>query len=152
MRFRIFAGVSMLALTIVFANGETPETRNAPDDALTFAKVRGMSIPKTPVWPNLGAQVDASCNNIPLREFLSNLAKQSNTKIVLDERKIANTQAALDKPLTMAVSSEISLKSTLSLALEPVHLGYYIKDGRIVVTSESFILSAPEPMIGPFAW
>lgn len=152
MRFRILAGVSVLALTIVFAHGETPETRNAPDDALTFAKVRGMSIPKTPVWPNLGAQVDANCNNIPLRDFLSNVAKQSNTKIDLDERKIANTQAALDKPITMTVSSEISLKSTLNLALEPVQLAYYITDGRIVVTNESFILSASEPMNHPLAW
>jgi hypothetical protein len=98
--------------------------------------------------PKLWVEVDANCNNMPLREFLSQLAKQSDTIIYLDERKVANTQVALSQPVTITLDAKISLNAALTVALEPFDLEHYVKDERIVVTNESFIVSAMEASKG----
>lgn len=125
----------MLAVATFFAGQKSAKLRQAKSDS-----------------PNLSATINADCREMPLREFLSILAKRSNTSIYVDERECANTQNALRQPITMKLGIPVSLDSARSLALEPLYLGYYIKDGRVVVTSESFIMSASEPMISPNGW
>lgn len=146
MSFRVLACLSFLALSILFANGAPPETKTFPNDMHHISISRLKSQVSKRESPNLWVEVDANCSNVPLRDFLSKLGEQSRVSIHLDEREIADTQGAFDKPITIKVDAKISLKSTLSLALEPVHLDYYLKDGRVVVTNESFILRAPDPM------
>ena len=45
-------------------------------------------------------------------------------------------KSSSDTPVTIDLSQEISLKSALSLILEPLHLGYVIKDEVLKITSE----------------
>lgn len=134
MSFQVLACLSVFALAIL-AYGATPETGRVLDTSSSMSRLHQFK-----ELPNLRIKVDANCRDIPLREFLSKIAKQTDTLIYLDERKFANTEVAFSQPLTISVDEQISLESALNLALEPLHLEHYIKNGRVVVTNESFIV------------
>ncbi|MEM9352776.1 MAG: hypothetical protein AAGA92_07165 [Planctomycetota bacterium] len=92
--------------------------------------------------PHFLAEVDMNCTELPLRDLLSSLARQARSTVIFDERKVANTQAALAEPMTIEIDQKIRLCTALGLALERRELAYYVKDGKIVVTNKSFVLSS----------
>lgn len=140
MNARVLACLSGVALAVV-AYGATPETTSIPNGAWydSMELTSGCLVKHEP--PDLRAKVDMTCSDLPLRDLLSSLAKQAEVTVFLDEREIANTQAAFDRPMAVEISDKITLYSALALALEPQGLAYYTKDGKVVVTNQSFVVS-----------
>ncbi len=72
----------------------------------------------------------------PLHEVIDYLSRLTDVNIHLDPQGLAEEGVNPDVPITIELNSEIQLKSALNLILEPLHLGYVIKDEVLKVTSE----------------
>lgn len=75
-------------------------------------------------------------DNAPLSQVLEYLAKLAEVNLHLDPQGMAEEGVSSDTPVTINLSQEISLQSALNLILEPLHLGYVIKDEVLKITSE----------------
>ncbi|HEX4130456.1 MAG TPA: hypothetical protein VHZ24_10450 [Pirellulales bacterium] len=84
----------------------------------------------------LRTPVSLQFKDAPLEEVMKHLAKLANVSIYLDPRGLAEEAVDTSTPITIDVTQEISLKSALSLILEPLHLSYVIKDEVLKITSE----------------
>jgi type II secretory pathway component GspD/PulD (secretin) len=83
---------------------------------------------ETPV-PNLNFK------DLPLKEVLNDLATLSGINIVEDTAALQERGISLDQPLSLRVEN-ISLKSTLNLLLQKVHLTWMIKEQVLQITTE----------------
>jgi general secretion pathway protein D len=72
----------------------------------------------------------------PLTQVLESLATLAQVNMHIDPRGLSEEGVASDTPVTIDLSQDISLKSALSLILEPLHLGYVVKDEVLKITSE----------------
>jgi general secretion pathway protein D len=84
----------------------------------------------------LKTPVSLQFKDAPLEEVMRHLAKLANVSIYLDPRGLAEEAVDTSTPITIDLTHEISLKSALSLILEPLHLSYVIKDEVLKITSE----------------
>lgn len=73
----------------------------------------------------------------PLGEVMDDLAQMSGINIHLDNRGLIQEGVSSSTPVTINITSEISLKSALNLILEQYHLGYSINDEVLKITSET---------------
>ena len=83
---------------------------------------------KTPVLPKY--------NETPLTKVVDGLSQLAGINIHLDPRGLSQEGVRSDTPITLNLPQEISLKSALTLILEPLHLTYTIKDEVLKITSE----------------
>ncbi len=83
---------------------------------------------KTPVLPNY--------DKMPLSQVIDSLSKLAGINIYLDPRGLGQEGVEPDTPVSLTLSSEVSLESALNLILEPLHLTYMIKDEVLKITSE----------------
>ncbi|MEI6506672.1 MAG: hypothetical protein WCO90_12480, partial [Planctomycetota bacterium] len=86
---------------------------------------------ETPVKPSYRAQ--------PLSTVIDALARQADVAIHLDMVGLDQEAVRSDTPVTLALDQSISLKSALKLLLEPLHLGYVVKDEVLKVTSPRLV-------------
>jgi len=84
----------------------------------------------------LRTPVSLAFDNKPLSEVLDYLAKLTEVNFYLDPQGLAEEGITSSTPVTIEVRHEIMLKSALNLILEPLHLGYVIKDEVLKITSE----------------
>lgn len=73
----------------------------------------------------------------PLAEVMDALSRMAGIDIYLDPRGLNQEGVSSDTPVSINLNNEISLESALNLILEPLHLGYTIKDEVLKITSES---------------
>lgn len=85
----------------------------------------------TPVKPTYREQ--------PLSVVIDSLAKQADVAIHLDMVGLDQEAIRSDTPVTLSLDQPISLKSALKLLLEPLHLGYVVKDEVLKVTSPRLV-------------
>ena len=83
---------------------------------------------KTPVLPKY--------NETPLTKVVEGLSQLAGINIHLDPRGLSQEGVRSDTPITLNLPQEISLKSALTLILEPLHLTYTVKDEVLKITSE----------------
>jgi len=83
----------------------------------------------------LDQPVRPSYRDQPLAMVIEALAKQADVAIHLDMVGLDEEAVRSDTPVTLALDQPISLKSALKLLLEPLHLGYAVKDEVLKVTS-----------------
>ena len=83
---------------------------------------------KTPVLPKY--------NETPLTKVVEGLSQLAGVNIHLDPRGLSQEGVRYDTPITLNLPQEISLKSALTLILEPLHLTYTIQDEVLKITSE----------------
>jgi general secretion pathway protein D len=83
---------------------------------------------KTPVLPKY--------NETPLTKVVEGLSQLAGVNIHLDPRGLSQEGIRSDTPITLNLPQEISLKSALTLILEPLHLTYTIQDEVLKITSE----------------
>ncbi|WP_428308679.1 hypothetical protein [Lacipirellula sp.] len=83
---------------------------------------------KTPVLPKY--------NETPLTKVVEGLSQLAGVNIHLDPRGLSQEGVRSDTPITLNLPQEISLKSALTLILEPLHLTYTIQDEVLKITSE----------------
>ena len=75
----------------------------------------------------------------PLTAVIDALAKQADVAIHLDMVGLDQEAVRSDTPVTLSLDQPISLKSALKLLLEPLHLGYVVKDEVLKVTSPRLV-------------
>ena len=75
----------------------------------------------------------------PLSVVIDSLAKQADVAIHLDMVGLDQEAVRSDTSVTLALDQPISLKSALKLLLEPLHLGYVVKDEVLKVTSPRLV-------------
>ncbi len=105
--------------------------RKASTDRDAFRTKQELEIQKklkTPVLPNY--------DKMPLSQVIDSLSKLAGINIYLDPRGLGQEGVEPDSPVSLTLSSEISLESALNLILEPLHLTYMIKDEVLKITSE----------------
>jgi general secretion pathway protein D len=83
---------------------------------------------RTPVLPRY--------DETPLSKVVDGLSQLAGVNIHLDPRGLSQEGVRTDTPVTLNLPQEISLKSALTLILEPLHLTYTVKDEVLKITSE----------------
>ncbi len=83
---------------------------------------------------SLSRQVSMHFENEPLQTVINKLAVDSNINFRLDPQGLEEVQVDSNTPITIDVDG-IQMKSALNLILEPLHLGYAIRDEVLKITS-----------------
>jgi len=84
----------------------------------------------------LSTPVSCKFRQRPLADVIDELRKLTGVNIHLDQKGLDEEGVSSDTPITIDLTSDISLKSALKLILEPLHLSYVIKDEVLKITSE----------------
>ena len=87
----------------------------------------------------LETKVKAPYKDQPLSEVLADLQKQAGVPIHLDMVGLEQEAITSDTRVTLSLEDSISLKSVLKLLLEPLHLGFVVKDEVLKVTSPRLV-------------
>ncbi len=74
--------------------------------------------------------------NAPISQVFEKLSAMTGVPIYLDQRGLAAEGVDSSTPISIDLSSEISLKSALSLILAEHHLSYVVKDEVLKITSD----------------
>lgn len=84
----------------------------------------------------LDQPVMARFKDQPLIDVVQELGRTAGINVYLDPRGLDELGIAPDSRVTLNLSTEVSLKSALNLILEPLELGYVIKDEVLKITSQ----------------
>ncbi len=101
-----------------------------------FRGGRQRSAKELEIEQKLRTPVSLRFRETPLHEVIDYLSRLTDVNIHLDPQGLAEEGVNPDVPITIELNSEIQLKSALNLILEPLHLGYVIKDEVLKITSE----------------
>jgi general secretion pathway protein D len=123
---------------------EFPTTRDWKDltknRAQLQAEGRSQATPaELEIHRKLEMKVKPDYRNKPLAVVLDGLAKQAGVGIHLDMVGFEQEAVRSDTPVTLALDQPISLKSALKLLLEPLHLGYAVRDEVLKITSPRLV-------------
>lgn len=91
------------------------------------------------IQKKLDKPVKPTYRDQPLAVVIDALAKQADVAIHIDMVGLDEEAVRSDIPVTLTLDQPISLKSALKLLLEPLHLGYVVKDEVLKVTSPRLI-------------
>ena len=96
--------------------------------------------PKSPqeleIERKLTTPVSLSFRDAPLSQVIQHLRDLSAVNIYLDPQGMAEEGVDPSHPISIDLTTDISLKSALNLILSPLHLGYVIKNEVLKITSE----------------
>lgn len=87
----------------------------------------------------LDEKVKPAFREQPLAAVLDALSKQAGVAIHLDMVGLDQEAVRSDTPVTLSLDQPISLKSALKLLLEPLQLGYVVRDEVLKVTSPRLV-------------
>ncbi len=87
----------------------------------------------------LNTKVKPAYHDAPLAKVLEDLGAQADVAVHLDLAGLDEEAVRSDTSVTLALDQPISLKSALKLILEPLHLGYAIRDEVLKVTSPRLV-------------
>ena len=91
------------------------------------------------IQQKLDEKVLPSYREQPLAVVLDALSKQAGVAIHLDMVGLDQEAVGSNTPVTLSLDQPISLKSALKLLLEPLHLGYVVRDEVLKVTSPRLV-------------
>lgn len=139
--WEIFAGVERSTISPVRDGAELVYDRKIWDD---LKKRPGsdrqggrFNAREQQIEQRLGTQVKLEYSDRPLAEVMESLSRMADVDIYLDPRGLNQEGVSTDTPVSIALNSEISLKSALNLILAPLNLAYTIKDEVLMITSEA---------------
>jgi general secretion pathway protein D len=84
---------------------------------------------------SLSKPVEARFESRPLQEVLDTLGRMTGINVYLDPQGMHAEGVSSDTPVTLNLSQPISLKSALTLILEPLRLSYVIQNEVLRITS-----------------
>jgi hypothetical protein len=105
--------------------------RSWADDAKAGAGERGLSVRE--IQAKLRAKTDIAVDNVPLRDFVSDLSKKHGIAIRLDEQGLQQAGAAPHVPVT-ANFSDVTVNVALLRILGELGLRHVVKEGEVVIT------------------
>ena len=89
------------------------------------------------VTVRLKRPIRAQFENTPLRKALAELAKSGGVAISIDKGAFSEEAKIQDSPITLSLTEEVRLEIALQLTLHPLRLGYVVRDGAVVVTTQA---------------
>jgi general secretion pathway protein D len=101
-----------------------------------FEKETRLSPVEMEIQKSLGKPVEVKFTNRPLSEVMTLLGQMTGVNIYLDPQGLRAEGLTSDTPVTLDLSQPISLKSALTLLLEPLHLSYVVQSEVLRVTSQ----------------
>jgi len=99
-----------------------------------------VSAAEVAIHKKLDTKVKPAYRNQPLATVIDALATQADVAIHLDLVGLEQEAVRSDTPVTLSLDQPISLKSALKLLLEPLHLGYVVKDEVLKITSPRLVM------------
>ena len=87
------------------------------------------------VEKKLRSNVTVNFSDAPLTNILSILSEDADVRITVDPAGLAKENVDPSMAVTMVLSQPISLKSTLTLLLDPLRLSYFRQGNHLIVTS-----------------
>ena len=123
---------------------EFPTTREWADLTKTrterLAEGRNrVTVAELEIQKKLEEKVRPAFREQPLAAVLDALSKQAGVAIHIDMVGLEQEAVGSDTPVTLSLDQPISLKSALKLLLEPLHLGYVVRDEVLKVTSPRLV-------------
>ncbi len=97
---------------------------------------RRMSPAEIEIRQALDKPVEVSFTNRPLAEVIDTLSKMVNVNMHLDPRGLHAEGVTTNTPVSLNLARPISLKSSLNMILEQLHLSYVIQNEVLVITSQ----------------
>jgi general secretion pathway protein D len=88
------------------------------------------------IQKSLSKLVEVKFDNRPLAEVMDTLSKMAGVNVYLDPQGMHAEGVTSDTPVTLNLTQPISLRSALSLVLEPLGLGHVIQHEVLRITSE----------------
>jgi general secretion pathway protein D len=118
--------------------GDVSRWQDLTNDRLRMleAQRRQLSPAEQEIQEALKRPVEVRFNNTPLKEVLETLGQVVNVNVYPDAMGMAAEGVTSDTPVTINLTSPISLKSALNIILEPLRLSYVIQNEVLLVTSE----------------
>jgi hypothetical protein len=92
---------------------------------------------RLPLEMRLKKRIAIDFVNTPLAEVIETLRKRSDIDIVVDEPALVEAGISRETPVSMTFE-HIPVKSALQLTLHQVGLAWWLKDGRLIVTTEQY--------------
>jgi general secretion pathway protein D len=96
---------------------------------------QGMSPATQKIWGQLKQPVLVDFKDRPLGEVLRTLSDMSGVPIHMDLNGLAAEGVTTDSPVTLSLSSQISLRSALNLIVHPLNLDFQPQNDVLTVTS-----------------
>ena len=87
----------------------------------------------------LDTKVTPAYDRQPLSKVLEDLGRKAGVAVHLDAAGLGEEKVNSETPVTLALEQPISLKSALKLILEPLNLGYAVRDEVLKVTSPKLV-------------
>lgn len=105
-----------------------------------YAKEQGrkMSERELEIQQKLKTPVSVQFESTALAKVIDHLGQLAGVNFYLDPQGLAEQGVSTDTPVSIDLRHEIKLESALNLILQPLHLGYVIKDDVLKVTSEQY--------------
>ncbi|MBL8829363.1 MAG: hypothetical protein JNM18_20430, partial [Planctomycetaceae bacterium] len=125
------------SVPIVFPDAKAWDTMTKNRASLLAERRARRSDKELEIEQRLRTPVSLKFKNAPLQEVITRLAQLAQINMHLDPLGLGEEGVTFDTPVTIDLSQEISLKSALSLILEPLHLSYIVKDEVLKITSET---------------
>ena len=123
---------------------EFPDTREWAD--LTKSRIERLAegrnrvtAAELEIQKKLEEKVRPAFREQPLAAVLDALSKQAGVAIHIDMVGLEQEAVGSDTPVTLSLDQPISLKSALKLLLEPLNLGYVVRDEVLKVTSPRLV-------------
>ena len=104
--------------------------RRSRDTASLFGSVQEQKLKQ-----QLSTPVSVQYKNRPLGEVIEDLKNVVGIPIVMNQRAMEAVRVQVDEPVTLELQNPIELRSALNLILQPLDLGYEIKDEVLQITS-----------------
>ncbi len=96
---------------------------------------RGMTPAAQKIWAQLKQPVLVDFKNRPLGEVMTALSDMSGVLIHLDQSSLSAEGVTTETPVTLSLSSQISLRSALNLILNPQNLTFQPVDEVLMISS-----------------
>ncbi len=88
------------------------------------------------IYEALSKPTDVDFEEKPLKDIIEKIAQTSGIQIQFDEKALSEAAVATDTPITKRLRG-ISLRSTLRLLLRPLQLTYVIRNGVLLITTQT---------------
>ncbi|MDD3468684.1 MAG: hypothetical protein PHE53_01735 [Thermoguttaceae bacterium] len=97
---------------------------------------RNLTEAETEITQKLKAPVQVRFNGEPLSSVMTTLSSMAGVPIHIDQRGIQAEDVDVSEPVTLDTINGIRLEAALNLILDPLRLGYIVKNDVLIITSK----------------
>ncbi|MFN0054797.1 MAG: permease prefix domain 1-containing protein [Planctomycetales bacterium] len=148
-----YGTIAAMAAGLLFVTAFWPESPHAPLPARGIGQdspvpaganraIRGgesSDASRAQVEAKLAIPVEKlALEDVPLQDVLNLLSDQTGVDILIDKTTLQDDGIAVDTPVTLSLRyTSLPAHAVLKLVLEPLHLGYLLRDGLVMVTTRA---------------